>query len=169
MKISLVGMPACGKSTIAKKCANSLVFKLIDTDLIIEKTLKMSIPEIFSLEGEDFFRKQEHEVLKKVLSLNKNAIIATGGGLPCFFNNMDLIKRNSTSIYIKTPVEILAHRVFTSKTKRPLTDNLSEIEIINKTKQMLTNREPYYLMADFVYDNSNNDVEIFVNELVSKI
>jgi len=136
-----------GKTTIGKQLANKLKYNFIDLDQFIEKNLDMSISSIFSNKGESYFRDIETSYLKKALEL-KDSVISLGGGTPCFNNNMDIIKRHSKSIFIDLPVKMLADRLKNAKSKRPLINNKSDIELIDFIDTLRSERFQYYDQAD---------------------
>ena len=90
--IFLVGMPSSGKSTLGRRLARALGYRFADLDKLIVQDQKRTIPEIFASEGEDYFRKVEQRILRATQQ-NRSLVVATGGGAPCFFDNMDFIKR----------------------------------------------------------------------------
>ena len=102
----LVGMPGCGKTTIGRGLARRLGRKLVDTDALVEERAGRPIPQIFAEEGEEAFRRLEHEALKSV-SAQSGLIIATGGGIITRPENMDLLRQNSTVIFLRRPPEEL--------------------------------------------------------------
>jgi shikimate kinase len=99
LKIVLVGMPGSGKSTFGKQLAQQLNFVFVDLDHVIEKETGKSISDIFQQEGEGKFRELESFYLEKCLDGVEGFILATGGGTPCFNDNMDLINKESVSIF----------------------------------------------------------------------
>jgi shikimate kinase len=94
--VYLIGFMGSGKTTVGRKLAKKLDHPFIDLDETIENRYRISIPTIFSKYDEKVFRKIEHETLKSLLHL-QNHVISTGGGTPCFFNNIDLINENGIS------------------------------------------------------------------------
>jgi len=117
MKIFLIGFMGSGKTTLGRKLASRMGYEFIDLDHKLEQQVELSIAEYFQLFGEDAFRQLESQVLKKTLYPD-NAIISTGGGLPCFFDNMDWMKANGKSVYIKLNPKTLADRLETGKEER---------------------------------------------------
>jgi shikimate kinase len=136
-----------GKTSIGKKLAKQMGWHFFDTDKQIEKKIGLSIPEIFNQFGEDFFRDQEREILNEIASL-ENVVVSVGGGLPCFYNNMDRLNEIGTTIYLKLEPEYIVQRLLESKIKRPLISNLSEKQVEEFVIDKLTNREKYYLLAN---------------------
>lgn len=150
-RIVLIGMPASGKSTFGKVLASSLEFSFIDTDEYIEKKYKMRIISIFNLVGEEGFRKLEHVVLCELLKIS-NVVISTGGGLPCFFDNIVLINRHATSVYILAEMQTLAERIFNSRKNRPLTQGFSFEELFIYVNNTLQSRAVFYENAKIFFN-----------------
>jgi shikimate kinase len=148
--IVLVGFMGCGKSTLGKKIANKLGFEFIDMDAEIEKQHNLSISEIFKQKGEEYFRLKEHEYLKS-LTAQTNLVISTGGGTPCFYNNMEIINRIGKSVYIELPAEALALRLQNEKNKRPLIANLNKQELLSFINSKLKERTPFYSKSKITF------------------
>lgn len=141
MNLILIGFMGSGKTTIGKQIAKQLNYEFIDTDVLIEKKMKMPIKKIFKLYGEYFFRKLERYILINT-NPKKPFILATGGGMPCFKNNIDIMKKKGIVIYLKIPKKRLAK---TNNKNRPL---------LNKKAQILLNkRKNCYTKADFTIKN----------------
>jgi shikimate kinase len=147
MLITFVGMPASGKSTVGKIFAEKLAYQFLDLDALICEREQKSIPEIFAQQGEDAFRKVERDALISTLNY-RNTILSTGGGAPCFFDNMDLINQAGLSIFLKTPVDILLQRIREdTKNIRPLYDTKSDEELKVFLEELLLKRELFYKKA----------------------
>jgi shikimate kinase len=164
MKIFLMGFMGAGKTVFGKKLALSLNLEFYDLDRLIEQKYKISIPSIFSKFDEGVFRKLETETLKEFEN-KESFVLALGGGTPCFNNNLEIIKKLGTSIYLKLDAKSLTNRLVNSKTKRPLIKNLNQEELLQKVESMLSEREKYYLQADIVVNGLNLKVEEIINEL----
>ncbi len=165
MKITLVGMPGSGKSTIAKQVAKQTGLRFIDADNYIENLYHSRISKIFDYVGEAGFREIEHVSLKKILTEEDDFILATGGGMPCFHNNMQLILENSISIYLKIDEDELFRRLHPSKKTRPLIQNMTNDELKSYIKKTLNNRKNYYRQAEYLY-NFELDFLDFLNQNV---
>jgi shikimate kinase len=146
MKIFLIGFMGCGKSTMGKKLAQKLGYTFVDLDHEIEKNLESTIGAYFASHGEDAFRKLESETLK-TFDYPANVVIATGGGAPCFFDNMDWMNENGLSIYIEMSPAALAKRLESGKDKRPLLKDLTEAQMIEFIEKKLDERNVFYQRA----------------------
>lgn len=158
MKIYLIGYMGSGKSTLGRLLAASLNLLFLDMDDEFEARFKISINDFFTKYGEDAFRKIEHKLLIDIL-LIQDAIISTGGGTPCFFNNMDLMNGNGLTIYLKTGPGLLLQRLAASPRRRPVIQLMEGGFSIEKLTEHLASREKYYLSANKVVQSANPDVE----------
>ena len=167
--VYLIGYMGAGKTTITKLLANELRLPFYDTDQEIEKNQKRSVSEIFKKDGELYFRMLETELLN---SINQNSIIACGGGLPIYNNNMGLINSKGISIYLKASNKCLFNRLKNEKQSRPLISNKSDEELEIFIKKELQNRSPFYNLANhtiLVDNKSKNEVLREVNSLISSL
>ena len=159
--IILVGMMGSGKSTVGKLLAKLLDYQFIDTDnLIIEKENE-SINDIFNKKGESYFRNLESEILDD-LNL-ANCVIATGGGLPVYNQNMNNLIKIGTTIYLKITAAEIFFRI-RQFDNRPLFENS-----IPKVQQMLNSRKSYYEMSKYSFDCSGKKPNEVVDEIKSKL
>lgn len=147
-----------GKTTIGKKLAGRMGFDFIDQDDFIEEMAGKTIPEIFATEGESCFRKTEHAAIKRMIGKD-NLVVATGGGAPCFFNNMQLYNESGITIYLKMQPAALVSRLKYSATERPLIKKKSEEELLAYVNDTLNEREKYYRQATFTIEGINLQVE----------
>lgn len=156
--IFLIGYMGSGKTTLGKKLATKLELPFIDTDEEIVKQIGMSITEYFIQHGEDAFRALEREQLRK---FSENAaIISTGGGAPCFFDNMEWIRANGYVVYLQMSPKALFDRLSQSKLhKRPILIGKSPEELRLFIEEKLIEREPYYTQAHLIVDQLNTSVE----------
>ena len=144
MRIYLIGMMGCGKSTLGRVLAKRLNYEFIDMDHYIEQKACMFIDEIFDAYGEDYFRALETNTLKEFEDLD-NVIIATGGGV---IKNKEHKKLMDKCIYLYVPVSELENRL-KNDTSRPLLKTKSVLEIYEERKEL------YDYFADIVVDNTN--------------
>ena len=158
MKIYLVGYMASGKSTVGKKLARSLNCEFIDLDRMIEEKVRLSVSDIFKTYDEETFRLLEQNMFNQVLNDKRNLVISTGGGTPCFNNNMDLMNQDGITVYLKMSVAALYSRLKNSKAKRPLV-NLSSPETLQSSiEKRLETREPIYKKAKIVVEALSIDI-----------
>jgi shikimate kinase len=154
----LVGFMGCGKTTLGRKLANRLGHEFIDLDEVLEAQAGMTIAEYFSTHGEAQFRQLESDVLKQI-NYPANAIVSTGGGLPCFFNNMDWMNSNGRTFYVKLSPAILADRLENGKANRPVLQNKHGDELIAFIGEKLMERDPFYSQATFIVDGLSLNAE----------
>lgn len=149
MKIFLLGFMGTGKTYWGQMWANQNGLHFFDLDTVVEEHTGLSIPQIFKIHGESFFREEEH---KRLLSFGKERhfILSTGGGTPCFYNNMQWMNENGLTIYLKTPIPILKDRLSREKIHRPLIKHLNDDEIERFIKESIQKREKYYNKAHII-------------------
>jgi shikimate kinase len=156
MRIYLTGYMASGKSNLGRLVAEKLGFSFIDLDDMFEARFRISVLDFFDRYDEDAFRRIERSLLDETTRMVQT-VISTGGGTPCFYDNMDVIKRAGISIYLRWPVTALTERLKVVKRKRPLLRDLSSAELEEKVKLQLSQREIYYKQADIVIDGQELD------------
>lgn len=169
--IVLIGFMGVGKSTIGKQLAETLTMDFLDTDILIEERMEMTIPEIFNKYGETHFRNLESELIHTLKV--KNTILSAGGGMPCFGENLSKLKQIGMTVYLKISPDKLAERLWVVRKKRPLIAGLNSVkELTNFIESKLKLREKFYDQADKVMDiNGKASCEIledlinFVNNL----
>lgn len=166
MKIYLIGYMASGKTNLGREMAEAAGFSFADLDELFEEKYKVSILEFFEKYGEDLFRKFEHEILLETADLD-NVVISTGGGTPCFYNNMDFILENGRSVYLKMPVSLLASRLSTIRKKRPLLKDVSSPEMEDHIARQVKEREAHYLRADLVAEGPEFNAAEIVRQIQS--
>ena len=153
-----------GKTTHGRKLAGVLGYSFMDMDTGIEKEQGMTINEIFEKKGEDFFRLLEQDLLLKIFRLD-NLVVSTGGGVPCFGDNLEMINKNGISIYLKLTPEMLTSRLRFSGKTRPLVKDLPDDELLNFVYHQLEEREVWYMKATIICNAMNLDI----NELADRI
>ncbi|MGQ7869629.1 shikimate kinase [Sunxiuqinia sp. sy24] len=146
MKVFLIGYMGCGKSTMGRNLSDQLKIPFVDLDKYIEQKYFKAIPQIFSEEGEAEFRKKEQIALKEVAEFEE-VIVATGGGAPCFFNNMEVMNQAGLCVFLDVATEELADRLIHSKTERPLIKGKSRDELVTFIEESLSGRRPFYEKA----------------------
>lgn len=149
MRIVLIGMPGSGKTTWAKKIAAFTGFPITDLDRFIEAETGRTIADIFTVNGENSFRQIESECLEKWLeTAPQNAVLATGGGTPCFNNNMEMIhKAGAITVLLDLSPNALVNRIAESKQNRPLFSNTDISSLRDKVLKLREERWPFYALA----------------------
>ena len=140
-----------GKTSLGKKLARKRDMNFIDLDKFIEEKERTTIFSIFKKKGEDYFRIVESENLKLLKGL-KNTIVSTGGGAPCYFDNMDWMNANGLTVYLKMDPKMLFNRLKSSKNDRPLLKNKSKKEKLAYIHEKLAEREKYYEKAKIIVE-----------------
>lgn len=156
----------CGKTSTAKRLANKLGYKFVDMDDMLEQEYHISISDLFEKYDEDAFRKLEQAMLHKTFSL-ENAVISSGGGTPCFENNMATINDNGISIYLQMSPKMLLDRLENSKKTRPLLQNIKKENRLEFIRDLLEIREKYYQQAKYIIEGKDIDINKLTNLLSS--
>lgn len=161
MRIYLIGFMGCGKTSTGKRLAAKLNYNFIDMDDMLEKEYHISISDLFSKYDEEAFRMIEQKVLQKTFSFH-NTVISTGGGTPCYSNNMNAINDNGTSIYLRMSPKMIHSRLEDSKKPRPLIQNVPIKERLIYIEELLAKREEFYLQANHIIEAKEIDMmELF--------
>ena len=163
MIVFLLGFMGCGKSTKAKQLANRLNCSVIDLDAEIVKNIGQSIAEYFAEFGEDAFRQLESDTLK-TFPYPAQCIVATGGGLPCFFENMDWMNAKGQTCYLQMTPTQLASRLG-NREKRPLLKGMNDEKLLTFIENKLQERDPFYTKAKVIVDAFNLDAEMLEERL----
>jgi shikimate kinase len=163
--VFLVGLMGSGKTYWGRLLAQELNFAFVDTDELIANQTGSSIASLFATKGEDHFRQLETELLKHGLP-GKDAVISTGGGMPCFHQNIDIMFEKGVVVWLAPDLLTIAERIWRYKEKRPLIahcDNLEEV--VGKLQDLLDRRTPCYSKADIV----EKEVVVDLPALISRI
>ncbi|MCX2586370.1 MULTISPECIES: shikimate kinase [unclassified Pedobacter] len=167
MKIFLIGYMGCGKSTKAKQLAQRLGCPVIDLDTEIVKKSGKTIAEFFAEFGESGFRDYESDMLK-TFPYPETCVVATGGGLPCFFDNMDWMNENGTTVYLQMEPAQLVSRL-QNRQKRPLIKDLDDEQLLAFIQLKLAERNPFYTQAKMIINAFDLDAEILESAIVGKL
>lgn len=167
-RIYLIGFMGSGKSRMGRELSKKMNIQNIDLDKFIESSMFMTVPEIFEKYGEDGFRKIEHEKLKE-LSEFENVIISTGGGAPCFYDNMKLMNKTGVTVFLNPTIDMLVYRLLRSKNKRPLIDGLGKEELTPFVKEKLNDRLPYYEKAMLNIDPNEVKTKKIIKKITKKM
>ncbi len=153
MLLFLVGYMGCGKSTIGRKLSAKIGCDMVDTDHLIEEREGLSIAEIFEKMGEAHFRELERDVLKELIAQGDSCIVSTGGGLPLFGDNMELMNTAGLTVYLHRTAENIASRLSSAgRQRRPKLRGLSDEELVEFMSKNIAERYPTYMKANCVVE-----------------
>lgn len=159
--IFIVGFMGSGKTTVGKKIAAATGRRFVDLDHEIASYIGMSIPEYFNKFGEDSFRDLERTFLRNQQGVD--AIISTGGGTPCFYDNMQWITENGIALYFQhTPKSLWSRLSKSDVNKRPVLKGLNGDELLAFIEGKLKERSPYYEQSQLIIDQLHTPVEEIV-------
>jgi shikimate kinase len=167
MKIFLLGFMGAGKSTIGKFAARKNGLEFVDLDQLIEEREGKEIREIFDTIGESRFREMEREALEAVIEDERDLLVSTGGGTPCFFDNMQRMNEMGVSLYLDLSSARLTERLRNAKSKRPLISSIKG-DLQKYVHQKLMDRAPFYFQANIIVPEKDAQKKN-VAELVQKI
>jgi shikimate kinase len=167
MNIYLIGYMGCGKSTLGHQLADKLGLTFIDLDKFIEERNYKTIPQLFSELGEEGFRMRERKALEEVSEF-VDVVVATGGGAPCFFDNMELMLRTGITIFLDIETSVLTERLLNSKTDRPLIRGKMKHELTDFIDDMMLKRRPYYEKAEIHIKTFGDTLNNVLEEIQKK-
>ncbi|MFO8129859.1 MAG: shikimate kinase [Bacteroidales bacterium] len=166
MRIFLVGFMGAGKTTVGRKLARKLDHDFYDTDHVFEEKFRYTIYNFFEHFGEDMFRKLEYGVLQDLIRNTSDVVISTGGGTPCFYDNMDIMNRSGITVYLTMHKSSLKQRLIRSKRPRPALKGMSEEHMEKYIDELLDRRESYYSLARITVKGENCNVDDLCREIV---
>ena len=171
-RIFLIGYMGAGKTTLGKALADLTGLSFLDLDLFIEGRYRKTIRQIFDEEGEDAFREIERRALHEVAEF-EDVILSTGGGTPCFFDNMTYMNSVGTTVYLQASPEALTERISLCKHSRPAVRHLDGEARAAFVRDALTRRTPFYERAHLTFDverlatdNDTNDAAHRLQQLL---
>jgi len=171
MTLILVGYMGSGKSSVGKELSKVLNYDFVDFDTYIEERVGMKISDIFKTKGEIFFRKQESLFLKDVIK-KRHAIVALGGGTPCYGENLNVIKEeeNSKMIYLKSSIPNLAERLYLEKSERPLISHLkTKDDLLEFIGKHVFERAPIYEQSDITIKTDSLSIDNVVESILLQL
>lgn len=165
--IFVSGFMGCGKTTQGKKIAKEMGYFFIDLDDYIADQHDKAITDLFKEVGEDEFRKIESIALQECINDNVKALIATGGGTPCFNDNLKLMKESGKMVYLKMDAEALYNRLFNAKQDRPLIRDKADEDMFLYIENLLKTRAVFYNQAHIITSGVTVDIEALKNEILN--
>src|SRR5690606_14036728 len=164
MKLFLIGYMGSGKTTLGDPLAKKLQIPFIDLDTLLEKREGKSIPQLFEEVGEAGFREKERDLLQKGVFPDQ-FVMATGGGAPCFFDNMDWMHRQGITMYLRARAEEIARRLENERSQRPLLRDIEKQDLVGVIRERIAGREKFYLQAKLVMEHDNLTVDLLLEAL----
>ncbi len=165
LRIFLIGFMGCGKTYWGRKLAQKLEIPFFDLDHQIEEGEERTINEIFEGKGEEHFRRLEKEALHLITESHGAFVMATGGGTPCFYNNIEYMKKQGIVIWINCPAELLQQRLLQEKDTRPLLKNLTDDQLLAYITKKGADRNIFYRQAHSTVSGEGLSLE----KLIAKI
>ncbi len=165
MKIFLIGFMGSGKTHWGKQLSKKLQIPFFDLDEQVVANEGMTINEIFEYKGEEYFRLLEKDTLHIITESHESFVMATGGGTPCYFKNLDYMNKSGTTVWMNTPIDLLFERLIREKKERPLLKDLDDDQVMAFIKKKYSDRKIYYEQANVKIDEDNKSLEKIVEQI----
>ena len=160
--VALLGLRGAGKTTIGRRLARRRRVQFVELDKRIEQAADLSLSELFSLHGEDYYRRLEREVLDQVLREGKPMVLATGGGIVTSPETFALLRRSAITVWLRASPEDHWNRVVRQGDSRPMADHPQAMADL---RALLASREPLYALADHTVETSAVKVDTVVDAI----
>ena len=160
--VALLGLRSAGKTTVGRRLARRLRVPFVELDRRIEQVANLSLAEIFSLHGEDYYRRLERDELQAVLDDRRPLVLATGGGLVTAAETYALLRRGAVTVWLRATPEDHWNRVLRQGDKRPMADHP---QAMSDLRSLLASRETLYALAAHTVDTSGRPVDRIVEEI----
>jgi XRE family aerobic/anaerobic benzoate catabolism transcriptional regulator len=164
--IALLGLRGAGKTTIGRQLARRLHIRFVELDRHIEKAADMSLGELFSLYGEEYYRRLERETLAAIVAEARSMVLATGGGIVASPDTYALLKKSAVTVWLRASPEDHWTRVVSQGDRRPMADHPQAMADL---RSLLASREPLYAGANVMVETSGRSVDAIVDEIASKV
>ena len=166
LRIFLIGFMGCGKTYWGQKLSQKLELPFFDLDHQIAEGEEKSITDIFEEEGEEHFRRLEKEALHLITESHDAFVMATGGGTPCFYNNIEYMKRRGLVIWINCSATDLHQRLIKEKETRPLLKNLTDDQLLAYITKKGADRNIFYRQATITVSGEGLSLEKLISKIV---
>src|SRR5262245_47473555 len=164
--VALLGLRGAGKTTIGRQLARRLRVRFVELDRRIEQAANLSLAEIFSLYGDEHYRRLERDALAQVLDEHRATVLATGGGIVTSAGTYALLKKSAITVWRKAQPEDHWNRVVRQGDRRPMADHPQAMADL---RTLLSAREPLYASADHAVNTSGRSVAQIVDELAKTV
>lgn len=156
-----------GKTYWGLALARQLSIPFFDLDEIVATKESKPITEIFAISGEEYFRVKEKEAMEALIDDHDSMVLSCGGGTPCFFNNIDTMKKYGIVVWLNTQAEIIMQRLLKEKSTRPLLKNIADHDMKQYIIRKLNERRMYYEQADVILDNEDSiSTNVFIQTIL---
>ncbi len=146
--------------------AQRLNYTFLDLDTLIEEQEGMTVPQVFEQRGQDYFRQAEAKALRLAASRSENVVLATGGGAPCFCENMPFMLTHGLTVYLKvSPQDLVSRLTELDLQARPLLRNKTTAELLQYLTETLHQREQFYKEAPCTVAAGRGAVEEIAQEI----
>lgn len=168
IRIFLTGYMGAGKTTLGKAFARKLNLPFVDLDWYMEERFHKTVGELFVERGEAGFRELEKNMLHEVGAF-EDVVISTGGGAPCFFDNMDFMNRNGKTVFLNVHPDVLFRRLRVAKQQRPILQGKQDDELKEFIIRALEKRTPFYSQAQYVFNADELEDRFQIEKSVEKL
>ena len=168
IRIFLIGYMGAGKTTLGKAFAREMGLTFVDLDWYIEERFHKSIRQLFTERGEDGFRELEKRMLHEVAEF-ENVVVSTGGGTPCFFDNVEYMNTMGDTIFLDVNIQVLFRRLKVAKQQRPLLVQKTDEELMAFITENLQKRLPFYIKAKHVFNGEKLEDRHQIKESVERL
>ena len=165
MKLYLIGFMGCGKTHWGRLLSEKLQIPFFDLDDAVVEQEEKPIASIFEEEGEEYFRLLEKDVLHMITESHESFIMACGGGTPCYYNNIDYMKRQGTTIWINCSVQCLFDRLIMEREKRPLIKDLTDEGLRSYIQKKYASRKIFYEQASIILSEEQTNMDYLLERI----
>ena len=150
-RIFLIGYMGAGKTTLGKAFAREMNLSFVDQDWYIEERFHKTVQEIFSERGEQGFRELERQMLHEIAEF-EDVVISTGGGAPCFYDNMEFMNQKGETVFLNVAPDVLFSRLKIASQNRPILRGKTNEELKAFIAKALEKRAPFYSKAKYIFN-----------------
>lgn len=166
MRIFLIGFMGSGKTHWGRLLATQLHLPFYDLDEVIVQMEGQSVAGVFEEKGEEYFRLVEKDLLEGIINDHPGLILSCGGGTPCFFNNIDLMKKEGIVVWLNTSIETLTKRLLKEKVQRPIIKNISDDALYSFILKKMNDRRLYYEQADVHVEEDEATIDSLLQQIL---